>query len=104
MRHSTFNDAFGNKYEDVPGAFSKDIATILKNKGITDVYVAGYHGEWSVAQTAIGATRQGFKTFFVVDAVRFLDDSEWDRIKSMVTSHGVKIVKVENVIGNTSSS
>jgi nicotinamidase/pyrazinamidase len=46
------------------------MAEYLRQRGVTDVYIAGLATDYCVQFTAIDAVKLGFKTFVVIDACR----------------------------------
>ncbi|MBE7635399.1 isochorismatase family protein [Sneathiella sp. P13V-1] len=48
---------------------SSDILTVLRDHGVTDVYIAGLDGAYCVAETAKGALDNGFTTHLITNAI-----------------------------------
>jgi len=69
---SAFADVFGNKSD----ASNMDVGELLKESGITHVYVVGLAGDYCVKATAIDAKKEGFETFVVREGVRSVDEEE----------------------------
>jgi nicotinamidase-related amidase len=66
--YSAFADPFTN-----PNVTRSRLAKLLKDKGITDVYVAGLAADYCVKCTALDAQKEGFKTWVVGEATRAVD-------------------------------
>jgi nicotinamidase-related amidase len=66
--YSAFADPFTN-----PNVARSKLAQLLKDKGVTDVYVAGLAADYCVKCTALDAQKEGFKTWVVGEATRAVD-------------------------------
>ncbi|KAF2205508.1 Isochorismatase hydrolase [Delitschia confertaspora ATCC 74209] len=66
--------AFGSPFRNPPIG-DTGLTTILRNAGITDVYVVGLAADYCVNHTALDAVKAGFRTHVVVDATEFVDQS-----------------------------
>lgn len=71
------------------------LAEVLRQKGVTDVFVVGLAGDYCVKFTALDAKREGFRTFVVEEGTRPVDVEKWDDCKGGLEASGVKIVSVE---------
>lgn len=89
--YSGFADAFGGKL----GA-SSDLAALLREKEISDVYVVGLAGDYCVKATAMDAQKEGFKTYVIEEAVKSVDPSAkgWDEAAREMEEGGVSVVGV----------
>ncbi|KAH7915077.1 Isochorismatase-like protein [Hygrophoropsis aurantiaca] len=69
---------------DVWGLTRTELATVLQNNGVTDVFLVGVAGDYCVKFTAIDAVKHGFKAWVVKDAVRSVsqDGSEWHEMQT----------------------
>ena len=94
--YSAFSDSFGN-LTGGHGGVSTDLAQLLKEKGIGQVYVVGVAGDYCVKFTAIDASKSGFKVFVVDEAVRCVDPETWDDVKKDFDQHHVDIVEMKEV-------
>ena len=90
--YSAFADAFGGQL----GA-SLNLTSLLKEKGVTHLYVAGLAGDYCVKATAIDAQKEGFKTYVIVEGVRSVDPSEtgWGDAMREMERAGVSVVGVD---------
>ena len=68
FKKGILNDGQGySAFEDT------DLAGFLDGKNVTDVYICGLAGDYCCKNTAIDASNQGFNTFFIMDAIKFID-------------------------------
>ncbi|KAI9877344.1 MAG: NAD(+) salvage pathway protein [Pleopsidium flavum] len=90
--YSGFADAFGGKL----GA-SLDLGALLREKGISHVYVVGLAGDYCVKATAIEAKQEGFETCVVQEGVNSVDETEkgWGEAVRAMEDVGVKVVGVD---------
>jgi nicotinamidase/pyrazinamidase len=70
----------------------------LKNKDVTDVYIAGLAGDYCVYNTAMDGLREGFKTFVIEDATRPFSREAFDEAMSIFTSAGGKCILSDAII------
>ena len=91
--YSVFADSFGNLTAG-SGGVSHDLANVLKQKGVSDVYVAGLAGDYCVKSTAIDAAKAGFNTFVVEEGTRCVDPQAWVETKQDLQQHKVGVISV----------
>jgi len=60
--YSAFSDIWKRYDSELPG--------LLKQHGVTDVYVTGLAGDYCVRETAIDSIERGYRTWLVMDAVK----------------------------------
>lgn len=84
--YSAFYDPLKN-----PRYIDSGLAALLKDEGITDVFVVGLAADYCVKCTAEDSAKEGFKTFIIDEATRPVDPAEWEKVK--VSLNGVKVVK-----------
>lgn len=89
--YSGFSDSFGNLTAG-KGGVSHDLAQILREKGVTEVYCVGIAGDYCVNYTALDAAKAGFKTYVIEEGQKCVDSGMWPQIKD-----GFKAGKVEVV-------
>lgn len=63
---------------DNDGKRSTGLAEFLRERGVTDVYIAGLATDYCVLFTALDAVRLGFKVYVVLDACRGVNVSPGD--------------------------
>ncbi|KAK2059719.1 isochorismatase [Colletotrichum caudatum] len=88
--YSAFYDPFQS-----PRVSDSGLASILKAKGITDIYVVGLAADYCVNCTAVDANNEGFRTFVVEEGTRPVDAEEWIKCRVALEASGVKIVSME---------
>lgn len=77
---------------------STALADYLKGKGITRVFVCGLAADYCVAYTAEDAIDEGFKTFIVEDATRYIDAETYNNAKEKLHLKGVKFISSANIL------
>jgi nicotinamidase-related amidase len=92
--YSVFADSFGNMTAG-SGGVSHDLATLLKEKEVSHVYVVGLAGDYCVKSTAIDAAKAGFESYVIEDGTRCVSSKDWDAVKSDLHKHNVKVVSVD---------
>ena len=92
--YSVFADSFGNMTAG-SGGVSHDLATVLKEKGVSHVYAVGLAGDYCVKATAIDAAKAGFESYVVEEGTRCVSSQDWDSAKDDLHRHNVKVVSVE---------
>jgi nicotinamidase-related amidase len=93
--YSAFSDNFGNMTAGAGGC-SHDLAKVLHDKGVSDVFVVGLAGDYCVKETAIGAARAGFSTFLIEECQRCVDLKAWQDAKKYLTTSSVKVVSIDS--------
>jgi nicotinamidase-related amidase len=85
--YSAFQDPFTS-----PTVYKSRMAEVLKQSGITDVFVCGLAHDYCVKYTAIDATKEGFKTYLIEDATRAVDPADIPAVNAEMEKFGVIIV------------
>lgn len=90
---SVFADGFGRKGQALS---SHDIAALLNDAGIKQVFVAGLTGDYCTFHTAVDAKKEGFDVFLVEDAVKSVDPGKtgWGAVKQKMIDNGIHIVSL----------
>lgn len=93
--YSVFSDAFQNMDPSLHHrSVDVDVTAVLKQRGVTDVFVVGLAGDYCVKYTAIDAVKAGFRSYVVEDAVRSVDPGEgWKQALKEFEEAGVKVVR-----------
>lgn len=93
--YSIFSDAFNNMDPSVAAkSVDVDVAAVLKEKRVTDVFVVGLAGDYCVKYTAIDAARAGFKSWVIEDAVKSVDPGAgWQQTLREFAELGVKVIR-----------
>lgn len=93
--YSAFADAFGNTNCVDTGAVNLNLEPMLKQHGVSHVYVVGLAGEYCVKCTAVDAAKAGFKTYVVEEGVRSVDPGEgWSKAVAEMREHRVELVRM----------
>lgn len=71
---------------------STGLAGYLREKGADELYFCGLAGDICVYFTLMDALKEGFKATLVEQAVRSLDQADFDKAKAAVTEQGGKIL------------
>lgn len=75
-----------------PRVCDSGLVGVLKNAGVTDVYVVGLAADYCVRATAVDASREGFKTCIVEEGTRPVDEVQWVGMQGELKELGVSIV------------
>ena len=89
--YSAFADAFGNKF----GGASLDLGVLLRDHGITDVYIVGLAGDYCVKCTALDARKEAFEVLVVEEGTRSVNGDSWGAAKTDFAKNGVQLVSIE---------
>lgn len=89
--YSAFYDPFTS-----PSVSDSGLRDVLREKGVTDVYVVGLAADYCVKYTALDAAAEGFRTFVVDEATRAVDADAWEECRREIEGRGsgVKVVSV----------
>ena len=92
---SVFADVFGGKPS---AAVSLDLAKLLRDAGITHVFIAGLTGDFCVKFTALDARKEGFDTIVVEEGVRSVDSSMkgWGAAKDEMQQAGIRTISMNS--------
>lgn len=77
-----------------PRVSDSGLAGVLKERGVTDVYVVGLAFDYCVKCTAVDAAREGFRTVVVAEGTRAVDASKWDEVMEDLKFKGVDVVSM----------
>lgn len=89
--YSAFADPFGN-----PSLSGSKLAQILRDAGVTDVYVAGLAADYCVKCTALDAQKEGFKTWVVDKGTRAVDSSSLPDLYKKYEEVGISLVGLDD--------
>lgn len=89
--YSAFSDSFGNLTAG-KGGVNHDLAQVLKDKSISEVYCVGIAGDYCVNFTAADSAKAGFKTYVIEEGQRCVDPNAWSQVKSTLEDAGVIMV------------
>jgi nicotinamidase-related amidase len=88
--YSAFYDPFTS-----PRVSDSGLKDVLREKGVTDVYVVGLAEDYCVKSTALDAVAEGFRTFIVEEGTRAVDADAWSLCRKEVEAAGVKVVSMD---------
>lgn len=95
--YSAFADAFGNLDPAVTAqSVNVDIASVLRAKGVTDVFVVGLAGDYCVKCTAIDAVKAGFQSWLIEEGTKCVVPSGWDQTKEELRAAGVRVIHADD--------
>lgn len=93
--YSAFSDSFGNMTAG-KGGVNVDLARILRDQGITDVYCVGIAGDYCLSSTALDAAKAGFKTVVIQEAQRCVDPGAWPKVVDSFKSANIELVNQDS--------
>jgi len=74
-----------------------NLCSILRERGITDVYITGIAYDYCVGYSALDAVSEGFTTFVVEDACRGVAQDTIDQMIERLKKAGVKIIQSRDI-------
>jgi nicotinamidase/pyrazinamidase len=77
-------------------ATSDNLEGVLREKRITDLYVAGLATDYCVRASALDAVKKGFQTFVVTDAVEAVNVTAGDGAKALEEMRAAGVVLIES--------
>ncbi|KAI0421757.1 isochorismatase [Xylaria grammica] len=89
--YSPFYDPFTS-----PRVSDSGLATLLRDRGVTDVYVVGLAGDYCVKSCAEDAAKEGFRTYLIEECTRAVDAGHWPQCKKAIEGSGAKVVSVKS--------
>lgn len=92
----SYSGFFDNEHKRATG-----LGDYLKERGVTDVVIAGLATDYCVKFTALDSVMLGFHTSVVVDACRGVEVSEGDTARAIeeMSAAGVKITESHELLG-----
>jgi nicotinamidase-related amidase len=78
-----------------PRVSDSGLTGILREKGVTDIFVLGLAFDYCVKFSAIDAAKEGFKTYVVGEGTRAVDATAWEETKGELKEKGVEVVSVD---------
>lgn len=95
--YSAFADAFGNLDPAVTAlSVNVDITSVLRAKGVTDVFVVGLAGDYCVFHTAVDAVKAGFRSWLIEEGTKCVVASGWDQTKEELRAGGVSVIHADD--------
>ena len=97
--YSAFADAFGNlELAKAAGSVDIDLASVLREKSVTDVFVVGLAGDYCVKCTAIDAVRAGFRSWLIEEGTKSVAPADWDKVKDELRAAGVSVIHLDDPV------
>ncbi|KAK5651524.1 hypothetical protein OQA88_11978 [Cercophora sp. LCS_1] len=90
--YSAFYDPLKN-----PRVSDSGLSEVLKEAGITHVYVVGLAADYCVKSTAVDAVTEGFVAYLIEDGTRAVDAVGWTAVKLELKLAGVNVVSKDDV-------
>jgi len=78
-----------------PRCSDSGLAEVLREKGVSDVYVVGLAFDYCVKATAMDAAKEGFKTWVIKEGTRAVDAGHWDAVVGDLRAKGVQVVGLD---------
>jgi nicotinamidase-related amidase len=79
-----------------PRCSDSGLAGILREEGVTDVFVVGLAADYCVRATAVDSAKEGFRTVVVEEGTKAVDPKDWeDVVKGELREKGVGVVSME---------
>ncbi|KAF1955122.1 Isochorismatase hydrolase [Byssothecium circinans] len=85
--YSAFADPFQS-----PCVSRSRLAKLLRDKHVTDVFVAGLAADYCVRYTALDAVKEGFKTRVIGEATKAVDPSCMEEVLKEYEKAGVEVI------------
>ena len=90
--YSAFRDTF-----EAPTVSESALGGVLREAGVSHVFVVGLAGDYCVKWTAIHAAKDGYETVVVEEGTKGVDQNEGakEKLEDVLRGYGVKIVSVD---------
>ena len=97
--YSGFKDCFGRTAGDGDGESPAevDLAKVLREKGVRQVFCVGLAGDVCVSATAVDAVGEGFESFWIEDGQKCVSEEGERRCRAELEEKGVKVVRSDGV-------
>ena len=89
---------FRNNWDATGRRAPTGLAGLLRERGITEVYVSGLARDVCVKWTALDAADLGFSTTLVWDLTRAVNPANDERVREALTSAGIKIAEFRDLV------
>ncbi|KFA65131.1 hypothetical protein S40285_07149 [Stachybotrys chlorohalonatus IBT 40285] len=71
------------------------LAEVLREEGVTDVFVVGLAADYCVKATAEHALDQGFRTYIVDEATKPVSPNAWPECRKTIEAKGINIISLD---------
>lgn len=75
----------------------RDLASVLKDRGIDHIYIGGIATDYCVKFSALDALREGFKVTVLEDAVRGVSETDSVEAMEQIIRAGAKLATIQDV-------
>eukprot|EP00040_Diaphanoeca_grandis_P016894 m.87619 g.87619 ORF g.87619 m.87619 type:complete len:279 (+) comp26095_c0_seq2:263-1099(+) len=89
-------DSYSGFFDNFNGT-STGLEDVLRQRGVTDVYVCGLAYDFCAGDTAIDASRLGFKTYFLEDLTCFVAEDSKAAMKTKLKTTDVIVIDVKEM-------
>lgn len=97
--YSAFADAFGNHgLTGAGGSVDVDLASVLRTKAVTDVFVVGLAGDYCVKSTALDAVKAGFRSWLIEEGTKCVVPADWSKTKEELSAAGVNVIHANDAV------
>jgi nicotinamidase-related amidase len=94
-----FADAFGNHgLTGAGGSVDVDLASVLRTKAVTDVFVVGLAGDYCVKSTALDAVKAGFRSWLIEEGTKCVVPADWSKTKEELSAAGVNVIHANDAV------
>jgi nicotinamidase/pyrazinamidase len=76
---------------------STGLADYLKGKGVTAIYLVGLAGDYCVYFSAKDAIAEGFQTCLIEDAIRAINNDDFEKAKQDIINNGGKVIRSNKI-------
>lgn len=90
--YSCFHDPFMH-----PCVSNSGLEKILKDEGITHVYIVGLAMDYCVKYSAIDAKKAGFEVYVVKEGTKAVDPNVWDEVVDELAGLKIGVIGMEGV-------
>lgn len=80
-----------------PRCSDSGLKDLLRERGVSDVFVVGLAFDYCVRATAVDACKEGFRTWVVREGTRAVEPGKWEEVEGELRELGVQVVGVEGV-------
>lgn len=89
----SYSGFFDNGHRKATG-----LAGYLKARGVSAVYVCGLAGDYCVFYSAKDAIGEGFATVLIEDAVRAINDADFEKAKAEIRVRGGRVINSAEIL------
>jgi nicotinamidase-related amidase len=87
---------FYSAFADIWGEHPTKLEALLREKGITDVYVVGIAKDYCVLNTAIDSAKLGWSTFVIDEATRPVSAADEPKTEARYRENGVHVISYDS--------